>query len=68
MEYKPEQLNVVADALLRRPDFDPVVQSDGEVNLTVATLSVRVPSSSFLDKLRKEYAEDKSLFLVRWDI
>ena len=50
MEYNPERLNVVADALLRRPDFEPDAQSD-----TVAVLTSSVPSSNQLDDIRQAY-------------
>ena len=56
VEYKPRRLNVVADALLRRPDFQPESQSNSEDKPTVATLTVSVPSSTLLDDVRKAYA------------
>ena len=61
MTYISGRLNVVADALLRRPDFEPESQFNSEDKPTVAVLTVSVPSSTLLDDVRKSYAEDKDL-------
>ena len=56
VEYKLRRLNVFADALSRRPDFESAAQSNSEGKPTVATLVASVPSSSLLDDIRKAYA------------
>ena len=61
VEYKSGRHNVVADALSRRPDFEPTVQSDSDVNTTVATLSTSVLSSSLPDDIRMSCALDSDL-------
>ena len=50
MEYKSGRLNVVADALSRRPDFEPDAQSD-----LVAVFTSSVPSSTPFDDIRQAY-------------
>ena len=71
--YKPGRLNAVADALLRRPDFeltavsnsrgDPTVaiDSNSRGDTTVATLSVSVPSSSLSTTCGK-HTQKRNLF------
>uniref|UniRef100_A0AAV1UT10 Integrase zinc-binding domain-containing protein n=1 Tax=Peronospora matthiolae TaxID=2874970 RepID=A0AAV1UT10_9STRA len=61
VECKPGRLNVVADALSRRPDFQPTAQPNSRDDPTGATLTVSVPSSNLLDEVRKAYKEDESL-------
>ena len=53
VEYKPRRLNVVADALSRRPDFESAAQSNNRVDTTVAALVTSVPSSTLLDDVKK---------------
>uniref|UniRef100_A0AAV1T6K9 Integrase catalytic domain-containing protein n=1 Tax=Peronospora matthiolae TaxID=2874970 RepID=A0AAV1T6K9_9STRA len=57
VEYKPGRLNVVADALSRRPDFEPVVKPSSET-VTVAVMTSSVPSSTLHDDVRRAYAHD----------
>ena len=52
VEYKPGRLNVVANALLRRPDFEPAAQPD-TVPTSVAVLTSSVPSSTLFEDIRK---------------
>ena len=61
VEYKPGRLNVVADALSRRPDLEPATQSNSGINPTVLILTTSVLSSTLLDDIKKAYAEDKDL-------
>ena len=61
VEYKSGRLKVVAYALSRRPNFEPCAQSNTEDKPTVATLTVRVPSTTLVDDVGKTYAEDNEL-------
>ena len=54
VEYKPGRLNVVADALSRRLDFEPAAQPNTGPT-TVAVLTSSVPSSTLLEGIRKVY-------------
>ncbi|GMF64270.1 unnamed protein product [Phytophthora fragariaefolia] len=54
VEYKPGRLNVVADALSRRPDY-AVHKTDANAICVVRTST---PSSSLLDEVRSVYAND----------
>ena len=64
MDYKPGRLNVVADALSRRPDFESTVPSDSGVHPTVATLNTSVLSSSLLDDIIIGCTQDSDLVLL----
>ncbi|KAG4036123.1 hypothetical protein PC123_g28309 [Phytophthora cactorum] len=54
VEYKPGRLNVVADALSRRPDF-AVKTADAN---RIGVESVSTPSSSLIDDMKAAYASD----------
>uniref|UniRef100_A0AAV1U9Q4 Integrase zinc-binding domain-containing protein n=1 Tax=Peronospora matthiolae TaxID=2874970 RepID=A0AAV1U9Q4_9STRA len=57
VEYKPGRLNVVADALSRRPDFETVAKPNSET-VTVAVMTSSVPSSTLHDDVRRAYAQN----------
>ena len=61
VEYKPVRPKVVADALSRRPDFQPTAQINSRGDPTVASLYVSTPLSSLLDDVRKSYTKDEAL-------
>ncbi|KAG2981560.1 hypothetical protein PC123_g25163 [Phytophthora cactorum] len=54
VEYKPGMLNVVADALSRRPDY-AVKTADAN---RIGVESVSAPSSSLIDDVKAAYASD----------
>ncbi|KAG2783669.1 hypothetical protein PC116_g26441 [Phytophthora cactorum] len=54
VEYKPRRLNVVADALSRRPDY-AVKTADAN---RIGVESVSAPSSSLIDDVKTAYASD----------
>ncbi|KAG4037319.1 hypothetical protein PC123_g27115 [Phytophthora cactorum] len=54
VEYKPGRLNVVADALSRRPDY-AVKTADAN---SIGVESVSAPSSSLIDDVKAAYASD----------
>ncbi|KAG2759423.1 hypothetical protein PC116_g27872 [Phytophthora cactorum] len=54
VEYKPGRLNVVADALSRRPDY-AVKTADGN---RIGVERVNAPSSSLIDDVKAAYASD----------
>ncbi|KAG2771987.1 hypothetical protein PC116_g21219 [Phytophthora cactorum] len=54
VEYKPGRLNVVADALSRRPDY--AVKTAGANRIGVERVSA--PSSSLIDDVKAAYASD----------
>ncbi|KAG2789383.1 hypothetical protein PC116_g29611 [Phytophthora cactorum] len=54
VEYKPRRLNVVADALSRRPDY---AVKTADVN-RIGIERVRAPSSSLIDNMKAAYASD----------
>ena len=54
VEYKPGRLNVVADALLRRPDFKLVAFSNSEDTPAVSALVESGSSSTLLEDVRKD--------------
>uniref|UniRef100_A0AAV1UHQ0 Integrase catalytic domain-containing protein n=1 Tax=Peronospora matthiolae TaxID=2874970 RepID=A0AAV1UHQ0_9STRA len=58
VEYKPGRLNVVADALSRRPDFETVAKPNSET-VTVAVMTSSVLSTTLYDDdVRRAYAQD----------
>uniref|UniRef100_A0AAV1V127 Integrase zinc-binding domain-containing protein n=1 Tax=Peronospora matthiolae TaxID=2874970 RepID=A0AAV1V127_9STRA len=57
VEYKPGRLNVVADALSRRPDFETVAKPNGKT-VTVAVMTSSVPSTTLYGDVRRAYAQD----------
>ncbi|GMF61330.1 unnamed protein product [Phytophthora fragariaefolia] len=54
VEYKPGRLNVVADALSRRPDY-AVHKADANA---IGVVRTSTPSSSLLDDVRSAYVND----------
>ncbi|KAG3039237.1 hypothetical protein PC121_g23750 [Phytophthora cactorum] len=54
VEYKPGRLNIVADALSRRPDY-AVKTADAN---RIGVESVSAPSSSLIDDVKAAYASD----------
>uniref|UniRef100_H3GEC2 Integrase catalytic domain-containing protein n=1 Tax=Phytophthora ramorum TaxID=164328 RepID=H3GEC2_PHYRM len=54
VEYKPGRLNVVADALSRRPDY---AAQEADAN-AVGVVRTTTPSSSLLDDVKAAYAHD----------
>ncbi|KAG3008835.1 hypothetical protein PC121_g25358 [Phytophthora cactorum] len=54
VEYKPGRLNVVADALSRRPDY--AVKTADAIRIGVERVSA--PSSSLIDGVKAAYASD----------
>lgn len=65
VEYKIGKLNILADALSRRPDYQQCDQSHCR---SVSTLNgvVTRPSSTLIDEIRSAYKSDGSLRLL-WD-
>ncbi|KAG6585071.1 reverse transcriptase [Phytophthora cinnamomi] len=59
VKYKPGRLNVVADALSRRPDYAEAV----DVNAIDVTRSIK-PTSSLLDDVKAAYAHDADAKLL----
>ncbi|KAG3065098.1 hypothetical protein PC121_g11470 [Phytophthora cactorum] len=60
VEYKPGRLNVVADALSRRPDY-AVKTADAN---SIGVESVSAPSSSLIDDVKAAYASDADAKLL----
>ncbi|KAG3203205.1 hypothetical protein PC129_g22991 [Phytophthora cactorum] len=54
VEYKPGRLNVVADALSRRPDYAVKIADANRIGVE----SVSAPSSSLIDDVKALYASD----------
>ncbi|KAG3125864.1 hypothetical protein PI126_g22576 [Phytophthora idaei] len=54
VEYKPGRLNVVADALSRRPDYAVKTADANRIGVD----SVSAPSSSLIDDVKAAYASD----------
>ncbi|KAF1321780.1 reverse transcriptase, partial [Globisporangium splendens] len=60
VEYKPGRFNVIADALLRRPEFESKA-NDSKEDRAMAITRESTPTSPLFDDIKRAYATDSDI-------